>query len=99
MMITGIVETMVHQRQVMSALYRDPEMERLVAEHEELRATRQRVDEMLNPSGVVAGARHRLGWAVVGAGFTRAIVDPQFAGVPEEDLKTELIRLAHRILD
>ena len=60
-MIAGIVETMVQQRQVMSALYRDPEMERVVAEHEDLKATRQRVDELLNPPG--AGAEPGDAWA------------------------------------
>jgi AcrR family transcriptional regulator len=97
--IPGIVEAMVHQRQVMSALYRDPEMERLVAEHEEHRATRERMDALLHTSGEADDGRRRLGWAVVGAGFTRAIVDPQFADLPEAELKAELIRLAHRILD
>jgi AcrR family transcriptional regulator len=97
-LIAGIVEAMVQQRQVMSALYRDPEMERLVAEHEEHRVTRQRIDALLETSAGADG-RRRLGWAVMGAGFTRAIVDPQFADISEADLKVELIRLAHRILD
>jgi AcrR family transcriptional regulator len=97
--ITGIVEIMVEQRQVMSALYRDPEMERLVTEHRELSATRERLDRLLTPPDLVDGKRRRLEWAVVGAGFTRAIVDPQFADFSDEDLKNELIRLAHRILD
>ena len=98
-MIAGIVDTMVRQRQVMAALYRDPELERLVAEHRDLKATRERIDKLLNPSDRAEGGSSRLGWAIIGAGFTRAVVDPQFAGMPEEDLKAELVRLAHRILD
>jgi hypothetical protein len=83
----------------MSALYRDPEMERLVSDNAQLSATTQRLSRVLNPPDSADGGRRRLGWAVVGAGFTRAIVDPQFADLADEDLKVELVRLAHRILD
>jgi AcrR family transcriptional regulator len=96
--IAGVVEMMVSQRQVMSALYRDPEMERLVADNKQLSATRDRLSEVLNPPWLADGQRRRLGWAVMGAGFTRAIIDPHFAHIPDEELKAELIRLAHQIL-
>lgn len=96
--IEGIVRMMVGQRQVMSALYRDPEMERIVRGNEELSATRRRLDEVLHPEGALDVRRRRLGWAVVGAGFTRAIVDPQFADIDDADLTAELIGLACRIL-
>ena len=96
--IVGIVEMMVSQRQVMVALYRDPEMERLVAEDAALSATRARLDRVLNPQDAVDARRRRLGWAVIGAGFTRAIFDPQFADIPDDELKGELVDLAHRIL-
>ena len=96
--IHGIVEMMLSQRQVMVALYRDPEMERLVAEDSVLSAIRARLDRVLNPPDAVDARRRRLGWAVIGAGFTRAVVDPQFADFPDEELKVELVELAHRIL-
>lgn len=97
--IEGIVRMMVGQRQVMSALYRDPEMERIVRAHEEFSATRRRLDEVLHPEGSAVEGRRRLGWAVVGAGFTRAVVDPRFAELDDVDLEVELIQMAHRILD
>lgn len=97
--IEGTVRMMVGQRQVMSALYRDPEMERLVSQDAGLSATRRALDEVLHPVDSAVTRRRRLGWAVLGAGFTRAVVDPQFGDLPEEELTTELIALAHRILD
>jgi AcrR family transcriptional regulator len=98
--VTGIVELVVRQRRVMSALYRDPEMERLAAEDAGLSATRERLGRLVEPAGDGdEGLRRRLGWSVVGAGFTRTVVDPQFRDVPDDLLQVELVRLAHQILD
>ena len=103
LLVDGIVRVMVGQRQVTAALYRDPEMERIVADDRALAAIRRRLDHLLDPSEDRAdGARRhqlRLGWAVIGSGFTRAVADPQFCDVPDEELVAELVALAHRILD
>lgn len=98
LVIDGLVAMMIDQRHIMSALYRDPEMDRLVNEHREHSETRRRFDELINPPGAAGALQRRLAWSVIGAGFTRAIVDPQFADVSDEELAGELRTLARRVL-
>lgn len=96
--VLGLVELMVQRREVMSALYRDPEMQRVVSQDAELSATRERLTRV-----VLADAtdprRRQLAWAVLGAGFTRAVSDPALADIPDAELRAELVALAHRMLD
>lgn len=98
-LVDGVVELMVRQRQVTAALYRDPEMERVVATNADFRRTRDRLEALVVLPGSADEQRLRLEWAVIGAGFTRVVVDPQFAALGDTALRGTLVRLAHRILD
>jgi AcrR family transcriptional regulator len=97
--VDGIVGLMVGQRQVSAALYRDPEMERVVSDNAGFRRTRGRLEALIVRPGTDGEQRRRLEWAVIGAGFTRVVVDPQFAALSDDELRGTLVRLAHRILD
>ncbi len=98
LVVEGVVALMVQQRHVMSALYRDPEMERAVSESRSLSATSHRLAQVLTPPDLADAQRRRLEWTVIGAGFTRAVVDPQFADLTDDQLEKELLQLARKIL-
>lgn len=99
MIIEGVVGLMVQQRRVASALYRDPETERVVSQDADLSAIRARLAAVLVDPDAAGARRQRLGWVVIGAGFTRALVDPEFVDLSDEELRVELVSLARQMLD
>lgn len=95
--ILGLVELMVQRRDVMSALYRDPEMQRVVSQNARLSATGERLTRVVL-ADVPDSRRRQVAWAVLGAGFTRAVSDAALADIPDAELEAELVDLAHRML-
>ena len=60
---------------------------RWLADPQVLRTSESPIEDVVCPPGLPGGRRRRLGWAVMGAGFTRALIDPQFADMSDEELE------------
>ncbi|WP_020143359.1 TetR/AcrR family transcriptional regulator [Terracoccus sp. 273MFTsu3.1] len=94
--LRGLVDLMISHRQVVAALMRDPEVERIMAGHEDLTSLIGRLTSLL--LGPSPDLRRRIAVSVVGAGVAQAGIDPMLADVDDETLRAELLRLGPAML-
>ena len=94
--LRGLVDLMISHRQVVAALMRDPEVERIMAGHEDLNSLIGRLTSLL--LGPSPDLRRRIAVSVVGAGVAQAGIDPMLADVDDETLRAELLRLGPAML-
>jgi AcrR family transcriptional regulator len=90
--LRGLVDLMIGHRQAVAALMRDPEVERIMATHDDLNSLVGRLTALL--LGPSPDLRRRIAVSVVGAGDAQAGIDPLLADVDDETLRTELLDLA-----
>ena len=90
--LRGLVDLMIGHRQAVAALMRDPEVERIMATHDDLNSLIGRLTALL--LGPSPDLRRRIAVSVVGAGVAQAGIDPLLADVDDEALRAELLDLA-----
>lgn len=94
--LRGLVDLMISHRQVVAALMRDPEVERIMATHEDLTSLVGRLTALL--LGPEPDLTRRIAVSVVGAGVAQAGIDPMLADVDDETLRAGLLALAPALL-
>jgi len=94
--LRGLVDLMIGHRQVVAALMRDPEVERIMATHDDLNSLIGRLTSLL--LGPSPDLRRRIAVSVVGAGVAQAGIDPRLADVDDETLRAELLELGPAML-
>ena len=94
--LRGLVDLMIGHRQVVAALMRDPEVERIMAAHDDLNSLVGRLTSLL--LGPSPDLRRRIAVSVVGAGVAQAGIDPKLADVDDETLRAELLELGPAML-
>ncbi|GAA2747722.1 TetR/AcrR family transcriptional regulator [Terrabacter aerolatus] len=94
--LRGLVDLMIGHRKVVAALMRDPEVERIMATHDDLNSLVGRLTALL--LGPAPDLRRRIAVSVVGAGVAQAGTDPLLADVDDETLRAELLELGPSML-
>jgi AcrR family transcriptional regulator len=89
--VRGLVDVMIGHRQVVAALMRDPEVERIMAAHEHLNSLIDRLGGLL--LGPAPTLRRRIAVSVIGAGIAQAGIDPRLSDVDDATLRAELLEL------
>lgn len=94
--LEGIVDLMLAERERLGAMNRDPAMERVLAEDAAARDVVERVTVALvgehpDPQDLVAAS-------VLGAGLGHAVIDPTLADLGTEQLRDALLRCARSLL-
>jgi AcrR family transcriptional regulator len=91
-----LVDLMIDHRQVVAALSRDPEVERIVASHAEFRSLTERLGQLL--VGPSPDPRRLVAVSVLGAGLAYVGMDPRLADLDDAVLRDELMRLNRMLL-
>ena len=94
--LRGLVDLMISHRQVVAALMRDPEVERIMAAHENLNSLIDRLVSLL--LGPDPDLRRRVAVSVIGAGIAQAGIDPRLADVDDDTLRRHLLQLGPSLL-
>lgn len=94
--LQGVVDLIMGHRQVVAALYRDPEVERLVQSHQEFQPLTERLGRLL--LGPDPEPRRRVATSVLGAGLARSGVDPQLDDIDDATLRAELLAIGRTLL-
>lgn len=97
MTMESLVDLMIDHRQVVAALSRDPEVERIVESNPEFRSLTQRLGELL--LGPDPDPRRRVAISVLGAGLAHVGMDPLLADLDDAVLRDELMRLNRMLLN
>ncbi|NUR79009.1 MAG: TetR/AcrR family transcriptional regulator [Dermatophilaceae bacterium] len=92
----GLVDLMINHRQVVAALMRDPEVERIMAAHENLNSLIDRLVALL--LGPEPDLPRRVAVSVVGAGIAQAGIDPRLTDVDDDTLRRHLLELGPTML-
>ncbi|NUR16106.1 MAG: TetR/AcrR family transcriptional regulator, partial [Dermatophilaceae bacterium] len=92
----GLVDLMINHRQVVAALMRDPEVERIMAAHEDLNSLIDRLVALL--LGPEPDLPRRVAVSVVGAGIAQAGIDPRLTDVDDDTLRRHLLELGPTML-
>lgn len=95
--LKGIVDLIMGHRQVVAALYRDPEVERVVQSHREFQPLTQRLARLL--LGPDPADRRRVATSVLGAGLARSGIDPELSDLDDATLRAELLDIGRTLLD
>ena len=90
--IDALIELFLDQRAAMAAVYRDPEVRRIVDSHEEFQALARRLAELAQ--GPTPDTRRRVAFTVLASGMATACVDAHLADLDDAALRTEFHRLA-----
>src|SRR4051812_16331384 len=94
--LRGLVDLMIGHRKAVAALMRDPEVERIMAAHDDLDSLVGRLTALL--LGPSPDLRRRVVVSVVGAGVAQAGIDPMLADVDDETLRSGLLELGPSLL-
>jgi AcrR family transcriptional regulator len=94
--LRGLVDLMIGHRKEVAALMRDPEVERIMAAHDDLESLVRRLTTLL--LGPSPDLRRRVVVSVVGAGVSQAGIDPLLADVDDETLRAQLLELGPSLL-
>ena len=95
-LLAGIVSLAVERRRMESALTGDPVLNRLFASHEHYRQVTARLYRML--TGEDAGPDAPMAAAMLTAAIGGAVMHPLAAGLDDDTLRSQLLRLARRFL-
>ncbi|MFC7598278.1 TetR/AcrR family transcriptional regulator [Terrabacter sp. GCM10028922] len=94
--LRGLVDVMISHRQVVAAIMRDPEVERIRAADEDLNSLIGRLMALL--LGPAPDLRRRVAVSLVGAGVANTGIDPLLADVDDETLRAQLLELGPSVL-
>jgi AcrR family transcriptional regulator len=95
-LVTGMVDLAVAHRHTMSTILNDPVIARFFAEHESFRHVIDRMSRVLMGDDV--GHEARVSTAMVTAAISGTVMHPLVAGLDDETLRSQLQRLAGRLL-
>ena len=95
-LITGMVDLAVAHRRTVSTVLNDPVIVRFFAEHESIRPVMDRMSRVLMGDST----RHeaRVSTAMLTAAISGTVMHPLVAGLDDEVLRSQLQRLAERLL-
>jgi AcrR family transcriptional regulator len=96
-LVTGVVELAVSRRRMESSLLGDPLIVRTFAGHEPFRRVMDRMARLL--TGERPNRASRVSAAMFSAAIGGAVMHPMVAALDDDTLRTELLRLARRVLD
>jgi len=95
-LVTGMVDLAVAHRRTVSTILNDPVIVRFFAEHEPFRHVMNRMSRVL--MGDDLGHEARVSTAMVTAAISGTVMHPLVAGLDDETLRSQLQRLAGRLL-
>jgi AcrR family transcriptional regulator len=95
-LVTGMVDLAVAHRRTVSTILNDPVIVRFFAEHESFRPVMDRMSRVL--VGDDAGHEARVSTAMLTAAISGTVMHPLVAGLDDEMLRSQLLRLAERLL-
>ena len=95
-LVTGMVDLAVAHRRTVSAILNDPVIVRFFAERQSFRQVMDRMSRVLIGDDI--GHDARVSTAMVAAAISGAVIHPLVAGLDDETLRSELLRLAGRLL-
>lgn len=94
--LRGLVDLVVGNRDIIAALSRDPEVERIVQAHVEYDELTNRFVQLL--LGPAPGPRRRAAVSLLQGGLSQAGVDPLLREVDDDTLRRELLYLGRLLL-
>ncbi len=95
-LVTGMVDLAVAHRRTVSTVLNDPVIVRFFAEHESFRPVMDRMSRVLMGDGL--GHEARVSTAMLTAAISGTVMHPLVAGLDDEVLRSQLQRLAERLL-
>jgi len=95
-LITGMVDLAVAHRRTASSILNDPVIIRFFADHESFRPVMDRMSRVL--MGGETGHEARVSTAMLTAAISGTVIHPLVAGLDDEMLRSQLQRLAERLL-
>lgn len=94
--LRGLVDLMIKHRRVVAAMYRDPEVERLISSHPDFEPLTDRVAALL--LGPAPDTRRRVATSVLGTGLAQAGIDPHLADIDDDELRDTLLHVSRAVL-
>jgi AcrR family transcriptional regulator len=95
-LVTGMVDLAVAHRRTVSSILNDPVVARVFAEHESFRHVMDRMSRVLMGDDI--GHEARVSTAMVTAAISGTVMHPLVARLDDETLRSQLQRLAGRLL-
>ena len=95
-LVAGMVELAVAHRRTVSTILNDPVIGRVFADHESFRHVMGRMSRVLMGDGI--GHDARVSTAMFTAAISGTVMHPLVAGLDDETLRSQLERLARRLL-
>jgi AcrR family transcriptional regulator len=95
-LVTGMVDLAVAHRRTVSSILNDPVVARVFAEHESFRHVMDRISRVLMGDDI--GHEARVSTAMVTAAISGTVMHPLVARLDDETLRSQLQRLAGRLL-
>jgi len=95
-LVTGMVDLAVAHRRTVSTILNDPVIVRFFAEHESFRHVMDRMSRVLMGDDI--GHEARVSTAMLTAAISGTVMHPLVVGLDDETLRTQLQRLAERLL-
>jgi AcrR family transcriptional regulator len=95
-LVTGMVDLAVTRRRTVSTILNDPVIVRFFSEHESFRHVMDRMSRVLMGDDI--GHEARVSTAMVTAAISGTVMHPLVAGLDDEALRSQLQRLAERLL-
>ncbi|MGA2931421.1 MAG: helix-turn-helix domain-containing protein [Acidimicrobiales bacterium] len=95
-LVTGMVDLAVAHRRTVSSILNDPVIVRFFAEHESFRPVMDRMSRVLMDDDI--GHEARVSTAMLTAAISGTVMHPLVAGLNDEVLRSQLQRLAERLL-
>jgi AcrR family transcriptional regulator len=95
-LVKGMVDLAVAHRRTVSTVLNDPVIVRFFAEHESFRPVMDRMTRVL--AGADIGHEARVSTAMLTAAISGTVMHPLVAGLEDEVLRSQLQRLAERLL-
>ncbi len=95
-LVAGMVDLAVANRRTASSILNDPVIVRFFAEHESFRPVMDRMGRVLVGDGL--GHEGRVSTAMLTAAISGTVIHPLVAGLDDDVLRPQLLRLAQRLL-
>ena len=95
-LVTGMVDLAVAHRRTVSTILNDPVIVHFFAEHESFRSVMDRMSRVLVGGDI--GHEARVSTAMLTAAISGTVMHPLVAGLDDEMLRSQLQRLADRLL-
>ncbi len=95
-LVTGMVDLAVAHRRTVSTILNDPVIVRFFAEHESFRHVMDRMSRVLMGDDI--GHEARVSTAMLTAAISGTVMHPLIVGLDDETLRSQLQRLAERLL-